>query len=144
MNSTYKLLGVEWDHRPLPQNCPTFTENKPIEPYSTDRNLFDLFKYERRVDISEILSSKADKLKTIIDTVKECDSIYINIDYEPYSQSIDVRSYYYLRVLQAIAYFENNLDDKTVFVMGTESAKEECRKKWDCKFQANELNGCTK
>ena len=130
MNSTYKLLGVEWDHEPLPKKLPVFTRSKMIESYTTDRNLFDLVRYERRIDISDVFSGSVDKLKAMIDDVKECDVIYINIDYEPASQSIDVLSFYYLRVLQTIAYFENNLNDKTILVMCSKLAEEECRKKW--------------
>ena len=130
MKSTYKLLGVEWDHSPLPLICPDFIEYKSIEPYSAERNVFDMVKYERRIDISEILSSSSDNLEAIVNAVKECDSIYINIDYEPYSKSIDVHSFYYLRVLQVIAYFENNLDNNTILVMGSEVARRKCREKW--------------
>ncbi|MCR5587285.1 MAG: hypothetical protein K6F77_07125 [Lachnospiraceae bacterium] len=140
MISTYKLLGVEWDHAPLPLNFPIFTENRMIESYTADRNLFDLVKYERRVNISEIFSSSPDKLKTMSDAVKECDAVYINIDYEPFSHAKDIRSFYYLRVLQAIAYFENSLNNKTIMVMGSELAKEECREKWNDKKVQSESN----
>ena len=140
MKSTYKLLGVEWDHGSIPQNLPIFTECKKIESYTTNRNLFDLVKYERRIDISEIFSSSPDKLKAMSNAVEECDFVYINIDYEPSSYAIDVRSFYYVRVLQAIAYFENNLNNKTIMVMGSELAREECRKKWNDKKVQRESN----
>lgn len=140
MNSTYKLLGVEWDHGTLPRKMPTFSVNKTIEPYTTERNLFDLVNYERRIDISDVFSSSADGLKMMVEDVKECDAVYINIDYEPVSRAIDVRSYYYLRVLQAIAYFEDNLNNKPIMVMGSVLAKEECKKKWKDKKAQGESN----
>ncbi len=133
MKSTYKLLGVEWDHAPLPTTKPIFSENKVVEPYTTKRNLFDLDKYERKIDLSDIFSSSTEELITMINTVKYCDSIYLNIDYEPSSQSNDIRSFYYLRILQVIAYFEEKLTDKNVMVLGSESAKEGCLKIWNNK-----------
>ena len=39
MKSTYKLLGLEWDHAPLPQECPAFSTEKEVQNWNVDRNL---------------------------------------------------------------------------------------------------------
>ena len=73
MKSTYKLLGVKWDHYPLPKNLPTFVENKEVEHYLIDRNLFDLERYERRVNLTEILSKDDNLPYDVAENVRECD-----------------------------------------------------------------------
>lgn len=58
MKSTYKLLGLEWDHAPLPQECPAFSTEKEVQNWNVDRNLFDLQIYERQLLISELMSAE--------------------------------------------------------------------------------------
>ena len=87
MKSTYKLLGVEWAHHPLPRYLPIFVDDRIIEHYSTERNLFDLEKYERRIDISEVFSGNSLLPYNILNEVKNCDSVYVRIDYEPEATS---------------------------------------------------------
>lgn len=131
MKSTYKLLGVEWDHHPLPRYLPTFVDDRIIEHYSTERNLFDLKKYERRIDISEVFSGNSLLPYNILNEVKNCDSVYVRIDYEPEATSVDVLEFFYLRVLQVVAFFENNLEDVSVFVIASRKAQEYCCRKYE-------------
>ena len=53
MKSTYKLLGLEWDHAPLPQECPAFSTEKEVQNWNVDRNLFDLQIYEDGVPVTK-------------------------------------------------------------------------------------------
>lgn len=130
MKSTYKLLGLEWDHYHLPSKIPDFTEGRDIDNYIIDRTLFDLKMYERSVNVSEVLSSSPEKLSLIIKKISECDCVYLNIDYEPQSVAKDVQSFYYLRVLQAIAYFEGSLKNTLIKIIATDRAKRMCIKMW--------------
>ncbi len=130
MKSTYKLLGVEWDHYPLPTQIPEFTEKKDVENYMVERTLFDLKTYERSIDVSEVLSSSLDACSFIIKQVSECDCVYLNIDYEPLSTAKDVQSFYYLRVLQAIAYLEDSLNDTRIKIVATDRARRKCISVW--------------
>lgn len=130
MKSTYKLLGVEWDHHPLPRYLPNFVDDKIIEHYSTEQNIFDIEKYERRIDISEVLSGNSLLPYNIRDKVKNCDSVYIRIDYEPEETSVDVIEFFYLRVLQVVAFFEKNLEDVSIFMIASKKAQEYCRHKY--------------
>ena len=137
MKKSYKLLGVEWDHYKLPYKLPIFIEKRNVADYSLDYNLFDLEQYERCVNISEVLSSTPDLLMEVIDKIKNCDCIYINIDYEPVNTSRDVISFYYLRVIQAIAFFETNLEENKIVVMSSQQAKKMCLEKWNDLYKIN-------
>ena len=131
MKSTYKLLGVKWDHYPLPKNLPTFVENKEVEHYLIDRNLFDLERYERRVNLTEILSKDDNLPYDVAENVRECDCVYLKLDYEPTSPAREVKDFYSLRVLQIIAFFQNNLEKVPFVVMASNQAKEDLSKKYD-------------
>jgi len=133
MKSTYKLLGVEWDHHPLPRYLPRFVRDsdRTIEHYSVERNLFDLEKYERRIDVSNVFSVDSLLPYNIIKKVKKCDCVYVRIDYEPTVAAIDMIDFYYLRVLQVIAFFENNLEDVEIVVIASNQAQEHCCRKFE-------------
>lgn len=130
MKSTYKLLGVKWDHYPLPKNLPTFVENKEVEHYLIDRNLFDLELYERSVNISEVFSKDDSLPYSIVENVRDCDCVYLKLNYEPTVTARDVNGFYCLRVLQVIAFFENNLGKIPLVVIASTQMEEKLRKKF--------------
>ena len=131
MKNTYKLLGVEWDHDLIPKEMPLFVNKKKVENYAVERNLFDLEVYERCIDITTLFTDTKENIKGFIDEMRECDVVYINVDYEPFSRADDVISFFCLRVLQAIAFVESNLDRQSLYIMASEQIKEDCSKKWN-------------
>lgn len=131
MKSTYKLLGVEWDHYPLPIYLPPLAECGNIEHFSVERNLFDLTSYKRRIDITDVLSHSGGLPYDIVEKVCNCDCIYLRLDYEPSSAAVDARSFYCLRVLQIIAFFENNLVEVPIFIEASDAMWEKCKLKYE-------------
>ena len=137
MKSTYKLLGLHWDHHPIPERFPVFVENKCIEKYLVDRNLLDYQTYERRVDISEMFTCNKEQLLTIASKMKVCDGLYLNVDYAPESRARVVREFFSLRLLQAVAFLERNTK-KDVKVIAPNEIKHECFAKWTEKTRSDE------
>lgn len=131
MKNTYRLLGIEWDHDSIPRERPRFVDKKDVEIYEVERNLFDLEVYERRIDITTLFTDTKDNIKGVIDKMEECDVVYINVDYEPFSCADDVISFFCLRVLQVISFVETSIDRQTLRIMASERIKEACLNKWD-------------
>ena len=105
MKSTYKLLGVQWDHKSLPCALPIFVQNREIQDYCVERNLFDLNSYERQVRLTEILKTEDEKsVNRIIEKLNECDYVYINVDYVPIYRAKEIIDFYALRILQIYAF----------------------------------------
>ena len=67
MKSTYKLLGVLWDHRDLPRKLPDFSQPFPVSNYHEEYNLFDIEVYMRRISVSEMM--QIEKPEEIADIV---------------------------------------------------------------------------
>jgi len=131
MKSTYKLLGLQWDHGPLPSVSPYYELIRKIPNYTVERNLFDLSSYERQVFITELLSvENIELIKQLVDSVSECDSVYINIDYTPAFKNKDIISFYYLRILQIYAYFCNSLPNARVLLMCDDETRVSIQEFW--------------
>lgn len=127
MKRSYKLLGVEWDHAPLPKECPVFIAERDIQNWREERNLFDLEKYQRLIPVSEILSIKSlDELEPVIKSVKDCDQVVIELDYEPKTQASIIVTFYTLRVMQMYKYFQQKLEGIPVCFAGSDRMKIQC------------------
>lgn len=125
MKQTYKLLGIEWDHAPLPAECPVFIPNQEIQDWRKDRNLFDLEEYQRSITISEIMAANSlDALVPFLKSVKGCDQVIIMLDYEPKTHAPDVVSFFALRVLQMYEYVRQRLYGVPVYLMGSDQMKD--------------------
>ncbi len=129
MKSTYKLLGLEWDHAPLPQECPAFEAEKKVQNWNVDRNLFDLQIHERQLLISELLSAeKKEAVRYIVEHVKDCDAVFIKLDYEPASDAEAVTKFYVLRLLQIFEFVRTELPAQVlVAIIGSERIQNLCR-----------------
>ena len=126
MKSTYKLLGVEWDHAPLPDYLPEFEAIRSIPNYTAERNLFDLDVYERRVDATELLSTSNEERREIVEWLAPCDYVFLSINYEPTADLQDVELFFYLRIFQCICFLQNNMDGPVLKLMGTDNARRKC------------------
>lgn len=130
MKSTYIILGIEWDRKPLPSHIPKFVEKMAVDDYSISKNLLDYEKYERKIDISELLSNESEELEKALEKVKDCDILHINIDYEPRDNTKDVILFYGLRVLQIYSFIDDKLKNTYVDIMASERIKNICEKYW--------------
>ncbi|SCY14302.1 hypothetical protein [Butyrivibrio sp. INlla14] len=86
MKSTYKLYGSYWDGRPIPESVPEVilkcdAQRKAIVA------LTELFKEEKNI---------------VKDSAERCKCSGVLIDYIPMNDSLCVRDYYILRLLQAV------------------------------------------
>ena len=129
MKRTYKLLGLEWDHAPLPQECPAFSTEKEVQNWNVDRDLFDLQIYERQLLISELMSAeKKNMVRHMLEYVKDCDSVFIKLDYEPASEAEAVIKFYVLRLLQIFEFVRTELPIQTqVIIIGSTKIMNLCR-----------------
>lgn len=132
MKSTYKLLGIEWDHMPITITLPLFCREQHIDDYRIDKNLFDLIKYERIVRISEILSCKdLGEMYIICEKLFDCNSVHILLDLMPKTIGTVVNDFYWLRVLQIYTFMKNYLSTSTIFIMCDEESQFCCCRQWD-------------
>lgn len=105
MSERYKLLGAFWDGKPsvlaaMPQ---FFTEDEIgyCEDYVTEFNLFDTPYMQRKIRFSEILEEISYcEFEAIMDKVKGCDKIFLQIDYLPYNLSPIVAKFFVKRLIQ--------------------------------------------
>jgi|GEM_PF-1695962 len=122
MNKNYKLLGVIWDHRPVSdkildtdvikdeKELPYVYDSVGIQDYKKKRNLFDLRIYRRKVNLSEILQKESiTDVDEIIYSLRNCDEVYLHIDYIPKCESRTVRVFFLKRLNQIYAYIREKL-----------------------------------
>lgn len=105
MKSTYKLIGVEWDHRDIPRKEPNIAEEtKKVQDIHTEYNLFDLHHYVRAVSLKEIWNTDFKNLPSLLNLAIQCDVIYLQIDIVPKYIYLIPCMFFSKRLLQTIAY----------------------------------------
>lgn len=126
MKSTYKLIGVYWDHTPLPKNEVTLVAYDPT--YLTAGSplcLFDLLEKKRRIDITELLAVDSDlQFQTMVDSFSGCDKVAVVLDYQPSCRGSVLHGFYALRVLQAYGKLAYSLSNTRVTLMLPGEARE--------------------
>ena len=129
MKRTYKLLGVEWDHEPLPSSCPVFTKEGDAPNWREERTIFDIAEYCREICISELLSLKKKDIARIIEKIRECDRVYIVLDYEPGTEGEIAMAFYVLRFLQIFGYLQRQLPETKMQVIGSPRIRTKCERR---------------
>lgn len=107
MKKSYKLIGIEWDHKPY-YNTMIFNNMTAGRDFRIDRDLFDLDRYVRCIRISDIM--KWNKLKDLEEALKSlvwCDEIQLVIDNEPEHLPPVAADFYYKRVGQIYRYIKD-------------------------------------
>lgn len=115
MKSTYYLVGISWDHKPIPDKLPRIINlSENVQDISEDYNLFDLFTYERKILLSTIWNLSLDELRNCLLKAKECSSICLVIDFTLQNlEQVSLR-YYSKRLLQAFQYICDFFQDKPI------------------------------
>ena len=127
MKSTYKLLGVQWDHGSLPEQYPEIIGDLIVPDWNEERNLFDLSCYVRQIPYTELMAAKdIEGVGLIIDHVRDCDKVYINVDYEPLNNSDIIIEFYALRLLQIYEYVNQQLGSVPVGLISSERIAKRC------------------
>jgi len=137
MKSTYKLLGVFWDQRPIPEEFPELVDCEEIQDYREEYNLFDLAGYRREVKLTELLSiENVEKLNSIIKLLRKCDKAYLHIDYIPRCELPVVCNFFVRRTMQIYRYIKESVQPEIeVFVMADDRERFEsiCREHYTSK-----------
>lgn len=124
MKSTYYLIGTPWDGKPVSGRAPVIA---PFDPTITetggDDNLFDLKERRRILRVSDLLSCNDDQqVEHLIDSVADCRTIYIAIDWHPRTTNPTIISFFQLRVRQVLCTISNYLLSATVKLMDVDEA----------------------
>ena len=125
MKSSYKLLGLFWDRRPMPKDCPDFRPHRKLLNYSYPYEFFDRKRYERKINFSELLDvSSEEAIRKIIDEVKSCDMVAVRIDVEYHFFCSVFVKFIAKRALQIYKFLVDNLKETHVCIMaGTRFGK---------------------
>jgi len=125
MKSTYKLIGLFWDNRPVPDEFPSIVDFVEVQDYREEYNLFDLTCYKRKIKLSEILSIEdKQNLNNIILSLKGCDEVYLHIDYIPNCESSVVCAFFIRRTMQIYRYIRDSVQyEVQVFVIADDAEK---------------------
>jgi len=124
MKSTYKLLGLLWDHQPVSTVWPDISGVIEVQDYSEEYNLFDLERYRREVKLSTVLSlEKTEEVDDIVCRLQECDEVYLNVDYMPECDSKIVNAFFGKRLMQIYGYIRKRLPACVKFIIETGEVK---------------------
>ncbi|MBQ3087278.1 MAG: hypothetical protein IJC45_08080 [Clostridia bacterium] len=119
MKKCYKLFGVFWDQREIVDSEIFFYDEADVlQDWKEPFNLFDFHGYKRKVAISTLLSvEKEEDIAAIIDRVKTCDEVIIDLDYCPLVSNRAIVCFYLKRVLQIYSYMVFKLPDSKVYFL---------------------------
>lgn len=118
MKSTYQLIGVFWDHKPISNRAYTMvaSDNGALD-YCSEPCLFDCLCKKRFIYLSTLLNiESSEEASAIIGLLKGTDVLEVRIDYRPKVSNITHDAFYQLRMKQALAFLEISLPHTLITV----------------------------
>lgn len=129
MKSTYRLLSIYLDRKPIPVDPPVIgdlSKLDPVQNISEEYNLFDLQVYQRKIDGSILLSSDDYSFVTnIMDQHPWCGRIYIVLDYT--TKATVAVTLYVKRILQVVRMLQDRYPQKQFMIVAQHDCLEQFR-----------------
>lgn len=124
MKTSYLLLGMPWDGMPVPEKGVAHLPfDQTIAEAGRDDCLFDLASRKRFIRISSLLSCNSmAEVEAIIVSLRQCDGVYILLDFLPESVNSTIVAFYRLRCLQVIRFVSDSLPRADVAFMESPEA----------------------
>lgn len=117
----YGIYAMKWNRKK--ENLDIFHKiiyhDGNLLDYKNERNIFDINKksYMRIIKFSEIMNIEdLDKLKIILEKLKECDYVIIDFDYKFNNNSEIMYAFILKRLRQIFEYFYSNLKNSNVMI----------------------------
>ncbi len=129
MRKKYKLIGTIWDRRKITlSRCPEIITEQELgycEDYQTEYNLFDMRIIRRKINFSTLLRCrKKDELFKIAMRLKECDEVYLAVDYMPQTFNQIIARFYRKTLLQCFCFVKDTKNElRSALVMREPTAK---------------------
>ena len=119
MKSTYRLIGVPWDGKPIPGRAPIPVPFDPtVGEAGSEDNLFDLGGRRKYITASALLSCNIDQqIDEFITMVEDCTAVFIALDYHPPTNNPIIIAFYKLRIMQIYQTVYDKLPAATVRLM---------------------------
>ncbi|NMM98698.1 hypothetical protein [Bifidobacterium olomucense] len=119
MKSTYKLIGVFWDHRP---ESNTSLEPIDYDPFYLEAGhpdcLFDCIGKRRYITLSKLLAADSEQtVSTLTTQLVDCTGIAVLCDYTPTSQGCVPQRFFRHRVRQILQLLESILPNASITLM---------------------------
>lgn len=117
MKSSYKLIGLIWDHKPsYVQHLPVKHSNIEAPSYLSEPCIFDLISNKRYIELSALLDVESEsQLRDIAYLLADCDELEVRRDYKPTSTNKTHWDYYELRVQQCLTTLCQYLPNTTIY-----------------------------
>jgi len=119
MKNSYKLLGLVWDRKSDPGCLPRTTS---FDPFLVDAGypmtLFDLHGIKRKISITRLFSVESEEgLSSVVKDLRECDEVYVWLDFMPCLAGAVMQEFYWHRVRQACYWLKNSLPNTKIRLM---------------------------
>lgn len=119
MKTSYKLIGLFWDHRPESESP---LDTVPFDPLFLESGhpycLFDSDAKRRRIPLTRLLALKSQQeAAELTNALIDCASIAVIRDFEPMTQGMVPQSFYRHRLSQAMRLLEDALPGVSIVLM---------------------------
>lgn len=120
MKSTYKLLNIYLDGRPLPTQIPEIVGTAEVSKYyeiEDEMNIFDFPICRRKVSGMKLLSYQSElDILNLVDRLPDCKELLIILDYNSIAEA--AQNLFLKRILQVVSLLKTHYPDMNIKFVG--------------------------